>query len=98
MKGCHLQALDGSQVCLKMAGQHARERLHVGGPDLVEDVAAVAVRERHQELVPQQHVLLQDLDVGLGLPQRIDPVEPALSSVQFQDVGGVSLRLLALPG
>ena len=47
----------------------------------------MAAGESHQELVPQQHILLQDLDVGLGLPQRIDPAGQMLG---FMDEIGMN--------
>ena len=42
-------------------------------PDLCEHVTPVTLQEGDQVLVADEHVLLQDLDVGLGLAQRIYP-------------------------
>ena len=74
-RGSHLQPLDGGEVCPEVAGKDPRQRLDVCAAHLPQHLRAVPPQEGHQVLVLQQHVLLQDLDVGLGLPQRIDPAQ-----------------------
>ena len=58
-----------------MAGQHPGQGFDVGGPHFGSHIPAVAAHELHEVAVLEQHVLLQDLDVGLGLAQVVDPAQ-----------------------
>ena len=57
-----------------MGLKHPRKGVNVGSAHFTKHVSTMQSHECHQILVFQQHILLQDLNVGLWLAQSIYPL------------------------
>lgn len=68
-----LQSLKSSQVGSEVRREHSREGVHIGRADFLEDLRSMLSQEGDKVLLFKQHILLQDLDVCLGLAQLVDP-------------------------
>ena len=68
-----LHTLEGCQVGAEVGGQHSGQSLCVRCAHFMEDLGRMLAQEGHQVFLLQQHILLQDLDVCLGLPQLVNP-------------------------
>lgn len=68
-----MQAINGSKVGFEVARQNFGQGLHIGRPNFQENFTAVSPHECHKDLVLEKHALLQNLDVGFGLPECKDP-------------------------
>lgn len=57
-----------------MGGQHPGERVNVAGVDLGENLLPMLAEESHKIAELEEDVLLENLDVCLGLPEGIKPL------------------------
>ena len=76
-----LQSRERARVALQRLSQDAGHRLHVTRPNFGENLRGVHPQKRHEVLEPQQHVLLDDLNVRLGLPKRVELLHEEVASL-----------------